>query len=87
MDLLGFFCIFFLFFLFYFYFFFIFVCIYFFFFKLLSVLLKVTEVTTEHKKWPKVSKNSIKSSFFAQTAKKASAGGRSPPQELEVKPA
>ena len=28
--------------------------------------------------------NSIKSSFFARRAKKASAEGRSPPQELEV---
>ena len=54
---------------------------------LLRLLLKVTEVTTEHQKWPKVSQNSIKSSFFARRAKKAVAGGQSPPQELEVKPA
>ena len=58
-----------------------------FFSKLLMLLLKVTEVTTEHQKWPKVSQNSIKSPFFARRAKKTSAGGRSPPQELEVKPA
>ena len=52
--------------------------------KLLRVLLKVTGVSTEHRKWPKISKNSIKSPLFARRAKKASAGGRSPPQELEV---
>ena len=50
-------------------------------------LLKVTEVTTEHKKWPKVSQNSIKSSLFARRTNKALAGGQSSPQELEVKPA
>ena len=55
-----------------------------FFSNLLRLLLKVTEVTTEHQKWPKVSQNSIKSSFFAQRAKKALAEGRRPPQELEV---
>ena len=55
--------------------------------KLLRLLLKVTEVTTEHQKWLKVSQYSIKSSFFARRTKKALAGGRSPPQELEVKPA
>ena len=57
-----------------------------FFSKILRLLLKVTEVTTEHQRWPKVSKNSIKNPFFARRAKYASAGGRSPPQELEVKP-
>ena len=48
------------------------------------LILKVTEVNTEHKKWPKISKNRIKSPFFARRAKKALAGGRIPPQELEV---
>ena len=37
-------------------------------------------------KSPKIGQNSIKSSFFARRAKKASAEGRSPPQELEVGP-
>ena len=45
--------------------------------KLLRLLLKVNEITTEHQKWPIVSQNS----------KKNSAGGQSTPQELEVKPA
>ena len=35
---------------------------------------------------PKMGQNSIKSCFFARRAKKASAEGRSPPQELEVGP-
>ena len=35
---------------------------------------------------PKIGQNSIISSFFARRAKKASAEGRSPPQELEVGP-
>ena len=35
---------------------------------------------------PKMGQNSIISSFFARMAKKASAKGRSPPQELEVSP-
>ena len=42
--------------------------------KLPRLLLKVTEVTTEHKKWPKISTNSVKSL------------GRSPMQELQVSP-
>ena len=46
----------------------------------------VTKVTTGHQKWPKMGQNSIRSSFFARRAKKASAEGRSPPQELEVGP-
>ena len=54
--------------------------------NLLRLLIKVTEVTTEHQKWPKVSQKSIKSPFFARRAKNASDGGRSPPQELEVSP-
>ena len=58
-----------------------------FFYKLVRLLLKVTEITTEHQKWPKVSQNRIKSSFFCQRAKNTSAGGQSPLQELEVKPA
>ena len=32
-----------------------------FFQKLLRVLLKVTEITTVHQKWPEIGKNSIKS--------------------------
>ena len=46
----------------------------------------VTKVTTGHQKWPKMGQNSIIRSFFARRAKKASAEGRSPPQELEVSP-
>ena len=50
----------------------------------------VTNVTTKFYHgyyWtPKMGQNSIKSSFFAQRAKKASTEGRSPPQELEVGP-
>ena len=57
-----------------------------FFSKLLMLLLKVTKVTTGHQKLPKMGQNSIISSFFARRAKKASAEGRSPPQELEVSP-
>ena len=38
-----------------------------FFLKLLRLLLSVTEVTTEHQKWPNISTNSVKSSFFAQS--------------------
>ena len=41
--------------------------------KLLRVLLKVIKVTTEHQKLPKMGQNSIKSSFFARRAIKASA--------------
>ena len=48
--------------------------------------LLITKVTTGHKQLPKMGQNSIRSSFFARRAKKASAGGRSPPQELEVGP-
>ena len=55
-----------------------------FFSKLLRLLLKVTKVTTGHKKLPKMGQNSIISSFFAR--KKALGEGRSPPQELEVGP-
>ena len=51
--------------------------------KLLMLLLKVTKVTTGHQKLPKMGQNSIRSSFFAQRAKKASAEGQSPSQELE----
>ena len=39
-------------------------------------------VTTGHQKLPKMGQ----SSFFSRRAKKASAEGRSPPQELEVGP-
>ena len=45
------------------------------FLKLLRLQLKVTEVTTEHQKWPKVSQKSIKSSF-CRRQKKALAGGQ-----------
>ena len=54
--------------------------------KLLRLLLNVTTVTTGHQKSPKMGQNSIKSSFFARKAKRASAEGRSPPQQLEVGP-
>ena len=51
---------------------------------LLMLLLKVTEVTTEHKKWPKISNNSIKSSFSDQREEKNPlAIDRSPLEELE----
>ena len=54
--------------------------------KLLKLLLKITKVTTGHQKLPKMGQNRIITSFFAQRAKKASAEGQSPPQELEVGP-
>ena len=54
---------------------------------------KVNKVTTKcyhgyywTPKIAKMGRNSIKSTFFARRAKKASAEGRSPPQELEVGP-
>ena len=50
--------------------------------KLLRLLLNVTTVTTGHQKSPKMGKNSIKSFFFAQRAKKS----LGPPLELEVGP-
>ena len=57
------------------------------------ILFKVTEVTTKSYQgyyWtPKNAKNGPKQHnklFFARRAKKASAKGRSPPQELEVGP-
>ena len=43
-------------------------------------------VTTGHQKLPKMGQNSIIPSFFARRGKKASAKGRSPPQEIEVGP-
>ena len=55
-------------------------------FFLLMLVIKVTEVTTQQQKCLKMSTNSVKSFFFARRAKKASAEGRSPPQELEVNP-
>ena len=58
----------------------------FFFLLLLMLLLKVTKVITGDQKMPKMGQNSIISSFFARRAKKASAEGRSSPQELEVSP-
>ena len=48
--------------------------------------IKVSKVITGDQKIPKMSQNSIISSFFARKAKKALAEGRSPPQELEVSP-
>ena len=54
--------------------------------RLLRLLLNVTKVTTEHRKWPKISTNSVKSFFLAQRAKKASAESQSSPQELEEGP-
>ena len=59
---------------------------FFFWLLLLKLLLKVTKVTTGHQKLPKMGQNSILRSFLARRAKKASAEGRSPPQELEVSP-
>ena len=51
------------------------------------LLLNVTMVTTGHQKLSKMGQNSIKKAlFFARRAKKASAEGGSPPQELEVGP-
>ena len=38
--------------------------------NLLRLLLNVMEVTTEHRKWPLMSTNSVKSSFFAKGQKK-----------------
>ena len=54
--------------------------------KLLMLLLKVTKVTTGHQKLPKMGQCSLITSFFAHRAKKASAKGRSPPQERDVGP-
>ena len=54
--------------------------------QIISLLLKVTKVATEHKKLPKMGQNSIIDSFFAQRAKKSLDEGRSPPQEQEVGP-
>ena len=56
------------------------------FFGFLGFFFKVTNVTTGHQKLPKMGQNSIISFFFARRAKKTSAEGRSPPQELEVSP-
>ena len=50
------------------------------------LLLKVTEVTTEHQKWPNIRQNSIRSPFLPKGQKKASVKGQSPPQELDVGP-
>ena len=36
----------------------------------LRLLLKVIEVTTEHQKWPKISKNSTKKTFFLPEGEK-----------------
>ena len=66
--------------------FFGFFCFFWFFSKLLRLLLNVTTVTTGHQKLPKIGQNSIKSSFFARRAKKASDECQSPPQDLEVGP-
>ena len=38
--------------------------------NLLKLLLNAMEVTTEHQKRPKISRNSVKSSFIAQRTKK-----------------
>ena len=61
------------------------------FFVCFFVSFKVTKVTTKcyHGYYwkPKIAKNGPKQQFFfCQRAKKASAEGRSPPQELEVGP-
>ena len=60
------------------------------FFWFLWILFNVTKVTTKsyqgnttgHQKWPKMGQNSI----ISQSAKKASAEGQRPLQELEVGP-
>ena len=52
--------------------------------KLLRLLLNASKVTTGHQKLPKIGQNSIISSLFARRAKKASAEGWCPPQELDV---
>ena len=52
--------------------------------KLIRLLLKITEVTTEHQKLPKISTNSKKTFFLHEWQKKVSAKGQSPAQELEV---
>ena len=47
---------------------------------------KLTKVTTEHQKLPKMGQNSIISTFLPEGPKKASAKGWSPLQELEGGP-
>ena len=56
------------------------------FFDFFKINFKVTKIATEHQKWPKIGKNSKISSCFAHRAKKSSAKGQSPVQELEVGP-
>ena len=46
--------------------------------NLLRLLLKVTDVTTEHQKWPEISNNKKKHNNNKK--------GQSPPQELEESP-
>ena len=48
-------------------------------FKVTNVTTKIREVTTEHQKWPKISTNSVKSTYFARRTKKALAKNSSPP--------
>ena len=50
--------------------------------KLLWLLIKVTKVTTEHQKWPKLNQNSIFSTFFCLKGKQSES--QSFPQELGV---
>ena len=50
--------------------------------KLLRLLINVTEVTTEHQKWLKISTKDVK----GPKGKKSLGLSRRPPQELEVSP-
>ena len=60
--------------------------IYIYFILLIRSLLKVTKVTTEHQKRPKLGVNSILSPFFARRVSKASSECQSSLQELEKGP-
>ena len=71
-------------FIFYFYFFSLSRFFLFFLSKLLRLLLKVTKVTTGHRKSPRMGQNNLISFFCCPKCKKSL--GLSPPQELEVGP-
>ena len=55
--------------------------------KLIRLLLKVTKVTTEQQKWPKMGRNSIISSFFCLKAKKSLGQRPKPSAEARSRPA
>ena len=62
-------------------------CIFVLFSKLFRLLLKITKVTTGHQILPKICQHRIISFFlFARKAKKVSAEGQSPLEELEIGP-